>query len=96
MEKLWDDKIGDYIDCADEPMISVKTVKATADYKLYVSFENGEERVLDMKPFLKLAVFFPLRDLALFLKARVEFGTVVWSDDVDIDPGILYDESIPA
>lgn len=77
-------------------LISAQAVKATPDYKLHITFDNGEEKVLDMKPYLDYPIFQALRDVSFFLKARVAFGTVVWSDDVDIDPEILYDESIPA
>ena len=35
-----------------------------------------------------------LRNKALFARARIERGTVVWNDELDIAPEALYAESI--
>jgi len=33
-----------------------------------------------------------LRDRALFAKACVEYGVVVWPGDIDLAPDAMYDE----
>jgi hypothetical protein len=43
----------------------------------------------------KAGVFAPLRDPALFAQVYVdhEAGTIVWPNDVDVDPDTLYEEA---
>ncbi len=69
------------------------SVTPTDDYKLLVKFENGEEKIFDMKPLLHYAVYEELKDELLFKNAEVKFGTVVWNEEIDLDPDRLYLES---
>lgn len=43
----------------------VKSVRALDDYELEVSFENGECRRFDVKPYLGRGIFVRLRDRSL-------------------------------
>ncbi len=75
--------------------LSVKNVVPQADYTLLVTFENGERRRFDMKPWLDSGpVFRELRDVAVFNTARVSFDTVEWSNEADLDPEFLYRHSV--
>lgn len=47
------------------------SITPTDDYKLLVKFENGEEKVFDMKPFLYYPVYEELKDELLFKDAIV-------------------------
>ncbi|NOT46863.1 MAG: DUF2442 domain-containing protein [Acidobacteria bacterium] len=69
---------------------SVKKVEPQTDYSLILTFENGERRRFDMKPYLDKGVFQKLRDVKVFREARVSFNTVAWDDDIDFDPEALY------
>lgn len=60
------------------------------DYQLQLTFQNGEEGIFDMKPYLSLPIFQPLNDLLMFNKVRVCFDTIAWEGDIDIDPETLY------
>ncbi|GAB6392040.1 MAG: DUF2442 domain-containing protein [Treponematales bacterium] len=40
--------------------------------------------------------FRKLKDAALFGKAHIEGGAVVWNDEIDIAPEALYEEGRPA
>lgn len=75
-------------------MIRVKEVEVLEDYKLLLTFNTGEIKIFNMKDKLEQKAFSPLKDLELFKKAKVEFGTVVWNDEIDYCPDCLYEESI--
>jgi len=75
---------------------SVEHVKPLGDFKILVSFENHEERVFDVKPYLKLGIFQELKDPKLFSTVHVSFDSVAWSNSADLDPEILYRDSVPA
>jgi hypothetical protein len=71
----------------------LKDVKAKSDYTLILTFNNGEVKVFDMKPYLNIGIFKELRDLKLFKKVRLSFDSVEWPNEADLDPEILYSES---
>jgi len=75
--------------------IGVKEVVPNNDYTLTLTFENDEKRLFDMKPYLDFGpVFQELKNLSLFRSVRVAFRTVAWANDADLDPEILYPNSI--
>ena len=59
-------------------------------YCLQAEFDTGELRRFDMKPYLEYPAFVALKSDALFEKAHVRHGTVVWNDDIDLSPDTLY------
>lgn len=65
-------------------------VIALDQLKLRVVFSNGETRRFDVKPYLKYTAYQPLANEALFRTARIDHGTVVWNDDIDVSPANLY------
>ena len=71
----------------------VKNVVARSEYKLELTFTNGETGVYDCEPLLDFGVFQELRDPAYFQKVRVEGGTVTWPNEQDICPDTLYEKS---
>lgn len=77
----------------EKPCWTVCSVHPESDYTLHLRFADGSQRVYDARGLLDEGPFLPLRDVELFLEARVEFGTVVWSDDIDIAPEHLYEHS---
>lgn len=77
-------------------VISVIPLKT---FKLILGYPNGEYRIYDARKHLA-AKMSPLVDIVqneeLFLTAKVieDAGTVGWSNGVDLDPDVLYDESV--
>ena len=71
----------------------VKCVAATADYKLRIKFNNGEEGIYDCSPLLDVGVFKELKDIKYFMQATALEGTVVWPHEQDICPDTLYLDS---
>ncbi|GHT02123.1 hypothetical protein AGMMS49525_05080 [Bacteroidia bacterium] len=74
---------------------TVKNVVPELDYKLLLTFENGEQKLFDMKPYLDFGVFRALKDPSMFNSVRVCFSSVAWDNNVDIDPETLYEDSVP-
>jgi hypothetical protein len=74
--------------------LSIKEVEPTSNYLLYLTFENGEKRQFDMKPYLKTGVFKELTDITLFNTVHISFDTIEWDNELDLDPEFLYKESL--
>jgi hypothetical protein len=68
----------------------VVKVLALNDYELELLFDNGERGMFSMQPYLDYPVYRPLRDKELFSKAKIVFGSVAWSSDIDMSPDNLY------
>lgn len=77
------------------PAWVVKEVTAKEDYTLLITFIGGEQRIYNARPLLEKAIYSPLKNLAFFLGAKADCGTVIWNDDVDIAPEHLYECSRP-
>ncbi len=69
---------------------TVITVKPENDYKLSVTFENGEKRLFDVTPFLDKGVFSELKDINYFKKVKVAFGAIEWPHEQDFSKDTLY------
>ena len=71
----------------------VHNVVPKDDYKLQITFTNGEVGIFDCGHLLDFGVFREFRDVGYFGSARVEHGTVVWPHEHDICPDTLYEDS---
>ena len=75
--------------------LGVKNVIPQDNYILLLTFENDEKRLFDMKPYLDFGpVFRALKDTSLFRSVHVAFRSVEWANNADLDPEILYPNSI--
>lgn len=74
--------------------LGVKDVKVKDNYFLILTFENGEKRQFDMKPYLDTGIFRELKDVKLFSTVKPSFDTIEWDNEADLDPEVLYQESI--
>ena len=72
----------------------VKNVKPQENYTLHLWFANGEEGILDMKPYLDKGIFRDLRDLSVFNSVRPFIGTIQWSNEADLCPDTVYLDSV--
>ena len=73
----------------------VKQVRPLENYQLELTFENGEQRIFDARPYLQKGVFVRLQDRAAFRAARVVAGSVEWPGELDLSYDTLYLESRP-
>jgi hypothetical protein len=71
------------------------SVKPIDNSKLLIIFNNDEERLFDVSPYLHYPVYELLNDPLFFKKARVFNGTIIWDDTIDFAPETLYMESTP-
>jgi hypothetical protein len=75
---------------------SVIDVKPQEDYRLLLTFENGERKIFRMKEYLDLGVFRKLRNENIFKTVHIAFDSIEWANGIDMDPEELYQNSIPA
>ena len=69
------------------------------DYRIELTFDNGERGVVDFSPYLRRGgVFKKLRDISFFHEFRVnpELGTLTWADEIDVAPETLYAQATGA
>jgi hypothetical protein len=71
----------------------VKDVKPLPNYELHLLFEDGTEKIFDVKPYLDTGLFAELKEEKLFNTVHKQFDTVEWNNGVDICPEVLYEES---
>ncbi len=70
-------------------------VEAFDDHTLIASFENGEIKKFNALNLLIYPVYAELKEISFFKKAKVENGIIVWNSTIDLDPDLLYLESVP-
>jgi len=68
---------------------AVKEVKPDVDYTLLLTFDNGDKRRFDMKPYLDKGIFRELKDVSKFNRVHVYFDTIEWENEADFDPEVL-------
>lgn len=74
-------------------MNRIKEVEALEDYQLLVTFDNGEKRIKDMKPYLEKGVFKKLKDENFFKTVKIAYGTVTWDNNIDLCADSIYESS---
>ena len=72
----------------------VTTVEPMDDYKILLGFNNGEQRIFDVKPSLKHDVYKPILDKDVFKLVKAVDGTVEWPGEIDYCPDTLYKRSV--
>lgn len=71
----------------------VKDVSYISEYKLLLTFEDGDVKLVDLKPHLDGEIFEPLKDVDYFRTVHVnsELDTIVWENGADMSPDFLYE-----
>ena len=66
-------------------------VSPRSGFKVWVEFASGDSGVLDLTCFRQEGgVFEKWDDRGFFESVAVDYGTLVWGDDLDICPYLLY------
>lgn len=63
------------------------------DYTLLIEFDNGEEKIFDVKPYFKYKLFGKLKDINEFKKVKASGLSIEWENGLDICPDELYNLS---
>lgn len=71
-------------------------VKPLENYLLSIKFNNGEERIFDVKPYLNHKVFLELKNYELFKTVKIGGLSIEWANGADICPDELYNNSTKA
>ena len=65
------------------------------DFMLTLTFENGEVRRFDVKPYLDKGIFRELKDPGIFNTVKAILGSIQWQGGQDFCPDTLYMDSEP-
>lgn len=68
----------------------VVNVKPEQNFKLLITFNNGEKRIFDVKPYLEIGIFRELQNVSVFNSVKPFLGSIQWSNGVDLCPDTLY------
>jgi hypothetical protein len=80
-------------------MVFVRSVKPQDPFLVWLEFEDGVQKVVDLAPLLRGPIFEKIKaDPAYFSSVYVdgEAGTIAWDNGADIDPDVLYGNYAPA
>ena len=69
-------------------------VSPIEDYSLNITFDNGEVKIFDVKPYIKGSWYGMLKDRDYFNRVSTDGFTVVWPDGQDLCPDELYEISV--
>ena len=73
----------------------VLEVTPLANYKVKITFETGEKKIFDVKPYISGEWFGKLKSVDFFNTVRVAGRTIEWAGGQDIAPHELYEHSVP-
>jgi Protein of unknown function (DUF2442) len=69
----------------------VRKINYIDGYKISLTFNDKKTKIVDIEPYLKKGVFLPLKDPDYFKLVRLSGHTIVWPNDADFCPDVLYE-----
>ncbi|MFZ2724700.1 MAG: DUF2442 domain-containing protein [Methylococcaceae bacterium] len=63
------------------------------DYKIELTFDNGQQKIANYLQWLNGEIFEPLKDKNYFKTFFLDGWTIAWSNGADIAPETLYENS---
>ena len=67
-------------------------VEYLGDKKLHLSFNDGIEGDIDLSFLTKTKPYSALKNKKTFIAFGLEHGTLVWANNLDISPELLYNK----
>ena len=75
---------------------NIVEAKVFEDYKIYLKFETGEEKIYDMSKLIgENKMYIKLTNKNYFKDITILNDTLHWKDGEDVAPEILYHNSVP-
>jgi hypothetical protein len=69
----------------------VKKINYIDGYKISLTFDDKKTKVIDIEPYLDKGIFLTLRDPDYFNLVKVKYDTIVWPNEADFCPDVLYE-----
>ncbi len=78
-------------------MYLVKKINYIDGYKISLTFNDNKTKIVDVEPYLDKGIFLLLKDPDYFKMVRLSGNTIVWPNEADFCPDVLYEigEDIP-
>lgn len=74
-------------------LVRIKSVTPRKEFRVYLEFNDGTKREVNLEPFLRGKMFESIRNnRAAFetVKVNKQSGAICWENGADIDPDVLY------
>jgi hypothetical protein len=75
-------------------ILNVTNAEYKVGYKIYLTFNNGESVLTDLKDTVhndSRKIFIPLRDLDYFKNFKIRLNTITWDNEADFAPEYLLE-----
>ena len=69
----------------------VKKINYVDGYKISLTFNDRKTKIVDIEPYLDKGIFLALRDPEYFNKVTLSGNTIVWPNEADFCPDVLYE-----
>jgi len=73
--------------------LEVSQAEYLDNYRIKLTFNNGEIKTVDLKNELNGSVYTPLHQLDYFKKFQLKYNTIQWANGADYAPEYLYELS---
>ncbi|MDR2472906.1 MAG: DUF2442 domain-containing protein [Tannerella sp.] len=74
--------------------LEVTKAKYLDDYRLFLTFNNGVSKTVDLQNELNGSAFESLRQPDNFRNFRIKYNTIEWENGADLAPEYLYEIGI--
>ena len=71
--------------------LEVSKASYLGDYRILLTFNNDETKVVDLQNELNGIVYEPLRQLDYFKNFQIKYNTIEWENGADYAPEYLYE-----
>jgi len=72
----------------------VKKINYIDGYKISLIFNDKTIKIVDVEPYLDTGIFLELKDPKYFKRVKVVEGTIVWPNEADFCPDVLYEVGV--
>ena len=73
-------------------ILNVKQAEYVGEYKILLTFNNGESVLADLEHTIKSdhrKIFYPWRDIDFFKTFKIRLNTITWPNEADFAPEFL-------